>query len=80
MEDEPTLTVSQWKAVERLEKAFAACVKAGVVFIGMDRDMYCYDAKRFDKLEGMADPFSPRWPEQSIKIDTHGAYKDSGGW
>lgn len=79
-DDDPTLTATQWNAVERLQRAFAACKRSGVVFMGMDSDVYCYSVDRFAELERLNNPFDSRWSSNAIRVDTHGAYKDSGGW
>ena len=73
----------QEKALGSLERAFAKCKKANLVFQGMDGALLVFDADEYSKLTA-ADPIVMQQylPDgnQGEEVNTYNCYKDSGGW
>jgi len=74
---------AQDKALVSLAKAFAKCEKASLVFQGMDDTLLAFDRNTYFKLtenESICEQQYKINKNQGDKVDTHGCYKDSGGW
>lgn len=76
------MTDKQQAALKKLEAAFKACGEAGLAFVGMDNNLHVYDAKA---LRAEGGPLNDLYAAQIALgqgqiVETHGAYRDSGGW
>ena len=83
------MTNTQISAIKSLEDAFLKCKKAGVKFCGMDDDIYFATKKAIEgSTERGLDDYCPtavavqnsEYECETGKVNTHGAYDDSGGW
>ena len=73
----------QNKALISLSRAFARCKKANLCFQGMDDALLAFDADEYTGLtkdESICEQQYEENGNQGEKVDTHGCYKDSGGW
>jgi hypothetical protein len=63
-----------------LQAAFKRCKDQGWAFYGMDSQIYSVDAALADSAD--FDPHEAKYltPDPLVPINTHGAYRDSGGW
>jgi hypothetical protein len=83
------MTEKQRRALQQLERAFAACKKAGICFCGMDDNLH-YATKEAiaDSPERNSSDYSgvaravqnQELDDEAGKVDTHWTYGDSGGW
>jgi len=70
-------------ALKALEKAFAKCRTARLVFHGMDGDLLVYDADELEAIVEVGSVCDEQYKKngnQGEKVDTHKTYYDSGGW
>lgn len=71
----------QVKALRSLERAFHKCSDLGLTFVGMDTALLAFDSKTLDFVGWSEDPHKAmRDLGQGYSVNTHGAYRDSGGW
>jgi len=82
-EDHGELTDKQRKALESLSRAFNACKKAGLVFVGMDNSLLAFEKSWHAQATTEYSICEQQYIEngfQGYSVDDHGCYLDSGGW
>ena len=78
----------QEAAIRSLERALGRCAKAGVALCGMDQDLIAYDAAVLEAGNENRGSGHDLYESQrrlndageSITVEDHGAYRESGGW
>ena len=75
----------QNQALASLSRAFARCKKANLGFVGMDNNLIVYDADELDAIFEKGCVCDEQYKaagdrNQGETVDTHGCYRDSGGW
>lgn len=89
LEQRHYLTVEQKKVLIKLERAFAECAKHGICFYGIDDELLALSAEAeaegdasMDMGMGLVDMSGSIPGFQGIleHVNTHGTYRDSGGW
>jgi hypothetical protein len=73
----------QQDAINDLELAFAKAKRAGLVFCGMETNIYCYLtlSVRKETQQGASQYTAfALLQKESVTINTSGTYLDSGGW
>lgn len=70
----------QTQALAQLARAFAACRKAEISFVGMDDTLYAYDAAELNKAKETRDLYEAQQFCEDETVNTHKTYLDSGGW
>lgn len=78
--DDDGLTRAQLRAVAALERALGRCAAAGVAICGMDRDLIAYDAERLRAASDDVHEAQRMLAGESVLVEDHGAYRESGGW
>jgi len=71
--------VTQRNALRVLSSAFKLCGDAGLAFFGMDSALLAVDATRVPIGTPLVST-SLRERDSFIEVNTHGTYRDSGGW
>lgn len=84
--NDPEFIKEQLAALKALERAFKKCSDAGLLFMGMDRNLLVWDEQQLEeKREEYGDRalYESHLPMRAAGykiVKTHGSYEDSGGW
>lgn len=70
----------QGAALKKLEAAFLECKKAGLVFAGIDQALEAaVKSPEFNRLRDSSSSCEAVLRSDHRRVETHGAYLDSGG-
>jgi hypothetical protein len=72
------MTPAQTRALAVLGKAFAGCKAAGLAFYGVDGNINAIDAGLAP--QGLVITERVDLSVHLVEVNTHGTYRDSGGW
>lgn len=77
----------QEKALKSLERAFLKCKKVGIYFYGMDEDLHAIAKDKADESLQTKEEFGTAIDhlhislnKEGVLVNTHGSYRNSGGF
>lgn len=74
------MNAKQLAALQKLEAAFLECKKAGLVFAGIDQSLEAtVRSPEFNRLRDASSSCEAVLRSDCRRVETHGAYLDSGG-